>query len=109
YLFHLKTRRLISLRIPDCSCTHYLTNSLTILYSFSHLLKYDIIKVSNCAWDGAFFMPFSYCFVFPLYYLGSFLLCGNSSQSYMLLILLRVYTCVPFQGLTATCLHLLQS
>src|SRR5699024_12128545 len=50
YLIHLKTHRLISLRIPDYSCTHYLTNSLTILYSFSHLLKYDIIKVSNCAW-----------------------------------------------------------
>src|SRR5699024_6933912 len=58
YLIHLKTHRLISLRIPDYSCTHYLTNSLTILYSFSHLLKYDIIKVSNCAWDGAFLCLF---------------------------------------------------
>src|SRR5699024_6281730 len=73
-----------------------------------HLLKYDIINALYSAWDGAFFMPFSYCFVFPKNDLVPFLLCGNSSQTYTLPILSLGYTCVSFQGLTATYLQLHQ-
>src|SRR5699024_6616171 len=73
-----------------------------------HLLKCDIIKVSNCACDGAFFMPSFCCFVFLKNDPIPFLLCGNSYRTYMLPILSLGYTCVWFQGLTATYLQLHQ-